>query len=54
LKKDFLNELALMNVRKESKKEVLEEEMSLSFWKIKAKSTLKRKRCADINSDTPL
>jgi hypothetical protein len=37
LKEDFLNELTLMNVRRESKEEVLEEEeMSLSLIKIKA------------------
>jgi len=37
LKEDFLNELTLMNMRRESKEEALEEEeMSLSLIKIKA------------------
>jgi len=51
LKKGFLNELTLMNMRRESKEEVLEEEeMCLSLGKIKAKLTLKSKRCANLNS----
>jgi len=55
LKKGFLNELALMNMRRESKKEVLEEEeMSLSLVKIKAKVNPQKQEMCKFKLKTPL